>query len=147
MSVYAEQQGFRIGNRWYLVARGGLVKKYASRTRNLRNSGGRRDRQSDRSSRNVECSFDSSHAGTSCLSDCNLWRALPESGEEADRPGRQVWSACVHCTLQTTEAYGRLCLCAHVIWLLSDAARVSYQSTVGPKCSVCLDIVLLPAAN
>ena len=123
------------------------MKKYASRTRNLRNSGARRDRQSDRSSRNVECSFDSSHAGTSCLSDCNLWRALPERGEEADRPGRQVWSVYVHYMLPTTEAYGRLCLCAHVIWLLSYAALVSYQSTVGPKCSVCLDIVLLPAAN
>ena len=107
-----------------------------------------KERSAERHERStVECSFDSSHAGTSCLSDCNLWRALPESGEEADRPGRQVWSVYVHYMLPTTEAYGRLCLCAHVIWLLSDAARVSYQSTVGPKCSVCLDIVLLPAAN
>ena len=67
------------------------------------------------------------------VSGCNLHRALPQRGEEADRPVCQVRSACVHCTLPTTEACGHLCLCALVIWLLSYAAPGSYQSTLELK--------------
>ena len=69
--------------------------------------------------------------GLTCLSGCNLHRALPQRGEKADCPVRQVRSACVHCTIPTTEACGQLCLCALVSWLPFYAAPGSYQSTLG----------------
>merc|ERR1712094_12857 len=46
---------------------------------------------------------------------------------------RTVWGACVHYTLLTTEACGRLCLCAHVSGSGRDAFGVMCVQFAGGK--------------